>query len=456
MSSAAAPTAVAGAARGLRRRYRSGSSVGSALASRLGLTALLAAFSLVTTPLLLTSLGVDGFGAYALIVAIPALLPFVDAGLGAAVTGSVAAASRRNQLGDVTGEVSAAAVLLAGAGLVLAVAVLACAFLVNWAAVLGVTAVPAGTVQLSVTVTLLCFAAGLPLSLAGRVLVGLEKTHVATLLGGLVAAVLGLAGIIVAAQIHAPLWGFVIVSSLATLVGAAACATWVRIRYPDAAHLEPAGVDLGALKHAARTALPFAVMAIATAVAYETDLLVVSHRLGEQAVAEFAVALKYFNLVYPAIVAAGVALWPLLVHAAQSREVDVRRSVVGWTFVFGLGGITAAAALALSAPWFIELWTGDRIEVSGDLVAARAVFLALSAVHYPASMAVLALGGSRIQAVTLPLMAMANLPLSILLADAVGVAGPVWASCACFGALHAIPLLIIALRRRAAVTVGGA
>jgi O-antigen/teichoic acid export membrane protein len=445
----ATPAAVASAERHRQRLRASASSVGSALASRLGLIALAGALSLVTTPLLLGSLGVEGYGAYALIVAIPALLPFLDAGLGAPVTGFVAAATGAGDLRGATREISAAFVLLAFAGLLLGAATFACFFLVDWGSLLGLNTVPADAVQLSVTVVLLCFAVGLPLSLAVRILVGLSKSHVGTLLGGVVAAVIAVAGIAAAAFLDAPLWCFVAVSAVSTLLGAVACVAWVRRRYPGVIRLSRDAVDAALLKRAAGTAAPFTVMAIATTVAYETDMLVVSHRLGETAVAEYAVALKYVNLVYPAIVAAGFALWPLLVQAATPGREDLRLVVARWTLVFGLGGLITAAMLVAAAPWFIDLWTGGRVESSWDLISARAVFLFLSAVHYPASMAALALGRSRMQAATLGVMALANLPLSIVLADAIGVSGPVWSSCICFGALHAAPLLWITLSGRA-------
>jgi O-antigen/teichoic acid export membrane protein len=443
----AVPAAVATPEGRLQRLDIPASSVASALVSRLGLTGLVAALSLVTTPLLLASLGVEGYGAYALIVAIPALLPFLDAGLGASVTGSVAAAAKAGHIRGAAGEISAAAVLLAAVGLLLAAVILVSFFVVDWAALLNLTAVPADTVQLSVTLVLFCFAVGLPLSLGARVLVGVAKSHIGTLLGGLLAAALALAGIAAAASVDAPLWSFVTVSALSTLLGAGACAAWVVRRYPNAIRLRRGSADPAALKRAAIAAFPFVVMAIATMVAYETDMLVVSHRLGEESVAEYAVALKYANLVYPAIVAGGFALWPLLVRAAEGGSATLRTAVVRWTLIFGLGGFVAAGALAAAGPWFIELWTGGRVEPGTDLIAARAVFLVLSAAHYPASMAVLAVGRSRFQAVTLSLMAIAGLPLSIVLAATVGVAGPVWSSCICLGVLHAAPLLWIALRR---------
>jgi O-antigen/teichoic acid export membrane protein len=417
------------------------------LTSRLGLSVLAGALSLVTTPLLLGSLGVEGYGAYALIIGIPALLPFLDLGLGAVVTAAVAKGVADGDLSEARARLSATAALLAVLGLVLLVAALVCGFIVDWQAVLGLSSVPAGAVSLSVTVVLVGMCIALPLSLGARALVGLKQTHVATLLGGVLAAFLGLAGIAFCAWVDAPLWGFAAVQATTVFAGAAACAGWVRVRYGDLLRLRRPAGGLAATGRVFALGAPFVAMAVATAVAYETDLLVVSHRVGEQALADYSVALKYFNLVYPALVAAGFALWPILIDAVSRSTRDARRGLLQWTIVFGLAGLGAAAVLVAAAPWLIDVWTRGQISPPGDLIAARAVFFVLSAVHYPASMAVLALGYHRLQAVTLSLMAAANLPLSIVLADALGVAGPVWASCVCFGALHAAPLVAIAFRR---------
>jgi O-antigen/teichoic acid export membrane protein len=242
-------------------------SVAAALASRLGLTVLVGAFSLVTTPLLLGSLGVEGYGVYALIVGIPALLPFLDAGLGALVTQSVADAAGRNDLRSAHRSISAAVALLSAVALALLAATLAAGFLVDWSGVLGISTVPEEAVRISVIVTLVGLCLALPLSVGARVLVGLKKSHVATILGGFLGAVLGLAGIAAAAGADAPLWGFVAAQAVSAVLGAAACTAWVRRRQCVALRFDRSTIGLEPMRRTAAAALAFVLMTIAPPVA---------------------------------------------------------------------------------------------------------------------------------------------------------------------------------------------
>jgi O-antigen/teichoic acid export membrane protein len=416
------------------------SGVFAAIASRLGVTGLQGLIALVTTPLLLGALGVDAYGAYALVVALPALLPFLDLGVGAFLTGSVARATAETE-DSLRAQLSAAVVLLAFVGGLGVVVAGISALLVDWQGLLGLEGFGAQRIDLCVFAIAAASCIALPLSLATRLLVGLKRTHVATLTTGLLASVVSAIGIVAVTALDGPLWAFVGVQAVTLVLGPLACAIWVRRDYGSRFALVLSGVRLPSVLAVARAGAPFVVITLATAIAYETDMIVVSRMLDERALASYAITLKYFNLVYPAVTAAGFALWPVLIESRGARATLSR-----WTLVFAAGGAAVALLLLGLADWFVDVWTQGRVVPPGDLFVARALFLVLSAAHYPAAMAVLALGRQRFQAVTVSLMALVNLPLSIFFAAQFGVAGPVWASCCAFGLLHALPQAFVAFR----------
>src|SRR4051794_26811316 len=113
-----------------------------AAVGRLSVTAFQGVLALVATPLLLTRLGVREFGAYALIVALPALVPFLDFGLGALVTARVAERVEDVTSDELRADLSASAALLIFVALCGGVATAGAAMTLNWADILGLSGVP--------------------------------------------------------------------------------------------------------------------------------------------------------------------------------------------------------------------------------------------------------------------------------------------------------------------------
>ena len=123
-----------------------------------------------------STLGVHGYALFALVVGLAALNPVGDLGVGAAVTDAVA---RRQELGadGVQRVLRTSLRVLMLASLVLTLTAWAMAALGSWAPLLGVP--PSREVEVAVATSLTLFAAGLPLGLGNRVLLGAERNDIA-------------------------------------------------------------------------------------------------------------------------------------------------------------------------------------------------------------------------------------------------------------------------------------
>ena len=165
-----------------------------------------------------STLGVHGYAIFALVVGLAALNPIGDLGVGAAVTDAVA---RRHELGveGVQRVLRTSLRVLVVVSLALALTAWAFAALGLWALLLGVP--PSREVDVAAATALTLFAAGLPLGLSGRVLLGAERNDIfLAFQGG--SGRLALLIILMAAATHAPLWAYVAAPSAAMALTAAA------------------------------------------------------------------------------------------------------------------------------------------------------------------------------------------------------------------------------------------
>ena len=138
-----------------------------------------------------------------------------------------------------------------------------------------------------------CFLLGIPAGLAQRVHLGLQEGLQASL-WSLVGAVLAIVTTLIAVSQHASVpWLVAAAVGSTTLAGVANCVAlfW---RRPE---LRPRvlAVNSAVIRRLARTGLLFFVLVTASALAYQTDAVVISVLLGTSAVSEYSLPLRLFS-----------------------------------------------------------------------------------------------------------------------------------------------------------------
>jgi O-antigen/teichoic acid export membrane protein len=182
-----------------------------------------------------------------------------------------------------------------------------------------------------------------------------------------------------------------------------------------------------------------AIIGAALPVAYQSDRLVLAHFSTISAVAMYSAAAQLFTPLLSLVAVSGQALWPLF-RARQSRSQAVKRSeLLLYTAVFATIGALGALALVLAGPTAACWLTAGAVRPSGVLMAVFGSLLAIHAIHLPAGMLALDPAGMRFQAKTSTVMALVNVPLSILLAAKMGAAGPAIASAVSIAAVMLVP-----------------
>jgi O-antigen/teichoic acid export membrane protein len=405
------------------------------------------ALNLAAAKILLDEVGPSRYGVILLVANLATLVPFADFGISAPVITELAATRdqpRSERLGRVLQSSMRVLLLSASAFCLLAVAALA---LGVWPHVLGEAAAQfdiAGPA--TVAVCLIAFA--LPFGIGARVLIGIDRSHIAV--GAtLIAPAVSLAAIMLfAATSHGARWfaitvpiglltasvvNFALASRLSRL------ALWSHLaQCLSAARLAPVKLR--------RQAAPMFVLAVATPIALQTDRLVLSHRTAAVELTSYALAYQIYAPGLGVAVAGATALWPIAARRRAQMQSNGRLwggSVAAFTSL----GLLLAAAIVFLGPHVVRWLAGSQHVVPTSLFVIFGLLLVVQLASLPSVMLLTTDVGLKLQASLAVVSAVGNVALSWILAPAYGAVGPVAASLLFTVALQFIPLSFYAHRR---------
>lgn len=413
---------------------------GRAALVRAGTFPLITVCVFLTARLVILRLGASGYALVALLVALPALVPFTDFGVGAAITTAVAEAPSIDDDHARRVLVTAFRVLTFGGA-----ALAACAYVLFrldvWTTVVGINRPDTGAAALTFC---LGFALTLPFSIGTRVLIGAGRVDLAVLTQT-AAAPVTLAFTAACWALRLPLPYYVAAPCLGFLVsyhiGIAQCRRVVGFRFT---HLLRDFVSGMRGAPVLRVAVPMAVITLTQAIALQSDRLVLAHVGTQQMVAEYSVAAQVFTPVLSVVAVAGTALWPVFARQRADGRIG-REAFVKVVAAFLGAGVLLGTALAFGGPFVGGLIGGHAVTESARLYMWFGAILVITAVHYPGGMLLTDAAGLRFQAALTVVMAAANVLLSIPLSRALGAVGPVIASFATLTAIVVVPVLARAL-----------
>lgn len=400
-----------------------------------------AAMTIVSTGILIQTLGPSVFGVFAVITGLYTMLSVIEVGSAVGVNTLLAEAEQDGDPDRSRQVVSSAFALMSAVGAGLVLVALLLTWLLPWPLLTGAgDAVPPETVRLAVGVYLVTFALSVPVAVFSRVLDGLRLSqwnalYVLAVPGVLLAAALVLrpSTSLVAYAFFAVL-GSVVVGLLAMLHVRRFGGGRLRPRR-DAVH----GVVVREVWH---RSWPMAIVAGAGMVAFSLDPIVVASALGSDTAAQYVLGAKIATLLTLAVTAPTPVLWNYF--AGRRARTGAAFTSTGLWRLQGAWAVMAAvlaAGMVVLGPAFASWWSRGDIDVPRGLFVAFGLNLVVTAFQYPAVTAMNDAASLRFQAVTMTTMAVLNLALSLVLVrTGLGVVGPVVASLLTLALINALPV----------------
>lgn len=402
---------------------------------------------LLSLPFVARNLSTEEFGVYISFAALVVMLGFADLGVGATLITKLAVAVGEEDADGPRRIIASGVAVTAVLALAVGVLGVLAAQALPWLEVLNVASMRPSSLQESATVAAIVTACGLIGSVSHKILYGLQRGGTANV-WLVLAALIATSGTVLLSLGEASVQVYLVVGPGSSALVSLACLIWLMSGW----HAPTSRIRLRDIDSAQAVAIVmssgwFAVIAAAAAIAYQTDTVIVASALGAASAGVYGVALRLFavlrNAAYPAL----MQLWPAFAEAfARGDVVWVQKRLPRVVAVTAIVAGTASLCLAVLAPHIVALW------LSPDLVAQTWIYVAMGLwVTYgltisPYFFLLNAAGLVRLHAGLTCLVALANLPLSLLLADQVGMIGPILGSLISHVMLAGVPAVRVCNR----------
>jgi O-antigen/teichoic acid export membrane protein len=401
-------------------------------------TPVIAALGLANTAIIVRETGAEVFGLVSLIATVTLLFPFADLGIGATVLSASAQLSGPSKDPNAANVVRRAYHVLFAVAAVLVLLALCVMALDGWAALVGFSSGPDD--RWAITAAACVFALTIPGVLGLRILVGIDRLPLATLVVTscpafavgvtLVLYMIGAPGIWYAVSaLSGLLIGEAVGTVLALRLSGLGWSAFTRVTRPRSGGRLLAG------------SMWLFIVGVGSSVGLQTGRVLLSHLSTPEQLSQYALMAQIYGLCWSALSIAGVAYWPVFVKRRAATEESVR---MWWRLNATFVGIAAFAMVAMVAlaPRAATVLSGGRIDVSAGLALAFGVLLLGQTAHLPSSVLLTRPNEARWQALWALAMAAVSIGLGAVAAARFGAVGVVYASALAVFAAQVIPDLV--------------
>lgn len=428
--------------RARERRSRIGLTTGIGAAARV----MTIAASFVGVPIALAALGETRYGVWLTISSLTALLTFSNLGVGNSLVNAIARANADDDSQAAARAISSGLLVLGAiaAGLIL-VSVVAY-LIVPWSSVFNVRDVSlSNEARLASLTALVLYAVSIPGATVDAVRLGYQRAYI-THAFAIVSSILSVGALVIVAAVHPIIPLFVI-----ALVGPTVALQFVNwamlVRSLPGLRPRRAFVDRAVASDLLRVGALFLVLQLSTAVAFESNNLILAQVLGPTAVTEYVVASRMFMVPMAVVGLVASALWPAYREAIVRGDTawvssTLRRSVV---LVAGFSAVSSVALLAFHRP-LLDLWVGPGFPARFELLVALAIWTVLWSVGTAVGSFLYGAELLRFQIGIALAMAGTNVVLSVFLTARLGISGVVWGSVIAYTLVTLLPLAVLVPR----------
>jgi O-antigen/teichoic acid export membrane protein len=385
--------------------------------------------SFISVPLVVGYLGSERYGMWLTMSSLVATLGPLDLGIGLGLLTVVSDAYGRDDKEAARRAISTAVAMLTMIAALAAVAFGFAYFMIPWARVFNVvTPTAISEAGPAAAVLLGAFALGLPLGIVGQVQLAHQSGYISSAwaIAGNLGSFVALIAII---MLHGSLPLLVLALTFVGLIAAALNGWFLFRRQRPWLMPRLRDVDLRAGRALLKTGSFFIVLQLAGLAAYQIDNIVISQILGAGAVPEYAIPTKLFVLAPTLLSFVLMPLWPAYRESMARGDADwVKRTLRRSIILSAAVNIPSSLVLILTGPFLLHFWVGSAVHPTLLLLVGLGTWTIMSTLGGPFAML---LNGANIigfQAVCSILMAIANVTISIILVQHIGVSGAVWGS----------------------------
>jgi len=377
--------------------------------------------NLILVPIALAYVGSEGYGIWVTLFAILTSLGFLDLGLGNGLRNAFAESQLKGDAQETKAIVSSAYFVVGGLSGLFGLVFILVNPLLDWAALLNAPLGMRAELSLLAQIVVLLTCIRVSLSLIGPILLGDQR---AALTGGLetAGALLAVAAVVLLDRFtSASIYMLGIAVTLAPiLVLLGANAFFFSRRYR---RFTPSVrfVRIDRARALLETGARFFGIAIAGTLTISASSLVVAHLFGPEGVTLYSIASKYFGVAGFGFGIVLVPFWNAYTEAFSTGETAWIRRSVRWLIRLWLGGCGVLVIMILVSDYVYRAWIGDRIDIPLSLSVAFAGYVAISGWNNIFASFINGVGRIQLQLYHAILVAMAYVPLAILLSRSAGM-----------------------------------
>ena len=155
----------------------------------------------------------------------------------------------------------------------------------------------------------------------------------------------------------------------------------------------------------------FFIIYLCMLVIFQIINVVISRELGPDAVTEYNIAYKYFNIAYSVMTIILTPFWSAFTDAYHNNDFGWMRKTKSALEKIWLCELIAVAAMVVIAPWFYKIWIGDKVSIGTMLTIGMAVFLLVQSIGAVYMNLINGVGTVRIQLIVYIVFAVISWPL---------------------------------------------
>lgn len=314
--------------------------------------------SLVYVPLLLNTLNTENYGIWLTLTSIVAWVAMLDIGLGNGLRNKLAEAVANEDYIQARKYVSSAYIALGSyIAIFLIVFCLIASWLIPWNTILNAPTIDSEDLNMLVVIVFISFGTQFILNLLNSILLALQLPALSSLITT-IGQVLSLIGVLLCVKLFnitslLVLGTIVSLSPVVVLLLFSIILFWGKFKY-----LSPSIklYDKGLINEILKLGLNFFIIQIMTIVLYQSNNLVITHLVGNEAVVEYNIAYKYIQVLHLLYMIIVTPMWSATTQAYVKKDyqwiVKTNRNLNKIALVFSLmGGI-----MVVVSPFVYSFW----------------------------------------------------------------------------------------------------